>query len=345
MARAEAFGRDGQTILTAAWAAGAPPHLRALRQVEILRQVWLHQFYWDADGGLRWREGSALPPAALRFDLPYDTDAHYCVKRDVARSGYRVHLTETCDQGAPHFLVHVATTIAPVQDGQLTEVIHDDQAARRLAPAEHVVDTAYLTPAQVERAQRAHGITLLGPIAADHSHQAKAGQGFDEAAFTIDWDARQATCPQGSVSRAWRPLHIGGHDYIQIQFAQRDCSACPARSQCTDSADRPRALALLPHRSLHELQTRNRLEQRPPQWQQRYAIRAGIEATLSQTVRTCGLRRSRYRGLDRTHVQHVLTAMACNFTRLADWFGTTPTAPRRDSHFRTLCTSAGHTTA
>ncbi|MFI6689677.1 transposase [Streptomyces sp. NPDC050485] len=41
-------------------------------------------------------------------------------------------------------------------------------------------------------------------------------------------------------------------------------------------------------------------------------MRAGIEATLSQNIRNCGLRPSRYRGLARTHVQHVLTALACN---------------------------------
>ncbi|MFI1488822.1 hypothetical protein [Streptomyces sp. NPDC020747] len=81
--RAEEFGRDGQKLLTAAWAADAPTRLRMLRQVEILRQVWLHQYHWDREGQLSWREGTALPPASLRFDSPYDTDAHYCVKRDV----------------------------------------------------------------------------------------------------------------------------------------------------------------------------------------------------------------------------------------------------------------------
>ena len=63
---------------------------------------------------------------------------------------------------------------------------------------------------------------------------------------------------------------------------------------------------MLPIRELHEIQTRNRLDQATQNWQQRYAIRAGIEATLSQTVRTCGLRRTRYRGLARTHVAEVM---------------------------------------
>ncbi|MFI6663321.1 IS1182 family transposase, partial [Streptomyces sp. NPDC050523] len=337
--RAEEFGRDGQRLLTAAWAAGAPPRLRTLRQVEILRQVWIHQYYWDPEGQLRWREGTALPPASLRFDSPYDTDAHYCVKRDVEWSGYRVHFTESCDQDLPHLVVHVATTIAPVQDGQLTEKIHDDLATRRLAPAEHIVDTAYLSPAHIERAQLVHNITLLGPVLADNSRQAKAASGFDKTAFTIDWVNEQAICPRGATSTSWTKLNISGHTYLQARFAERDCRPCPDRARCTSSATHSRSIAVLP-RPLHEIQMRNRLDQQTEQWQRRYAIRAGIEATLSQNVRAHGLRRARYRGLARTHVQHVLTAMACNLSRLADWNDTTPSirpAPR----FRTLCTTAG----
>ncbi len=124
-ALAEAFGRDGQKVLAAAWAADAPPRLRTLTQVEILRRVWVHHYYWDARGRLRWRDGHALPPASLRFDSPYDTDAHYCVKRDTAWSGYRTHFTETCTSELPEVVVHVATTIAPVQDGELTAQIHE----------------------------------------------------------------------------------------------------------------------------------------------------------------------------------------------------------------------------
>ncbi|GAA3360166.1 hypothetical protein GCM10017744_041730 [Streptomyces antimycoticus] len=70
---------------------------------------------------------------------------------------------------------------------------------------------------------------------------------------------------------------------------------------------------------LHEIQTQIRLDQQTEQGQHSYAIRVGIEATLSQNVRAHGLRRSRYRGLARGHVQHVLTAMARKVARVADW--------------------------
>ncbi|MEV4037858.1 transposase [Streptomyces umbrinus] len=65
-----------------------------------------------------------------------------------------------------------------------------------------------------------------------------------------------------------------------------------------------------------------------------------MEATLSQNVRAHGLRRSRYRSLPRTHVQHFLTAMACNLSRLADWHDTIPSG-RRAPRFRALCNTAG----
>ncbi|MGW1729247.1 hypothetical protein ACWCQK_41290 [Streptomyces sp. NPDC002306] len=59
---------------------------------------------------------------------PYDTDAHDRTKNGTEWSGYRVHYTETCEEQRPEIVVHVACTIAPVQD---------DLARTALVPAEH----------------------------------------------------------------------------------------------------------------------------------------------------------------------------------------------------------------
>lgn len=64
--------------------------------------------------------------------------------------------------------------------------------------------------------------------------------------------------------------------------------------------------------------------------------RAGIEGTLSRGVRTMGLCRSRYLGLARTHLQHLLTAIAINLGRLAAWIGDTPAGRTRRSAFARL---------
>jgi len=68
-------------------------------------------------------------------------------------------------------------------------------------------------------------------------------------------------------------------------------------------------------------------------------MRAGIEGTLSQGVRTFELRRSRYIGLAKTHVQHVATAAAINLARLADWFAGIPKAQTRQTKFAALAAS------
>jgi transposase len=50
-----------------------------------------------------------------------------------------------------------------------------------------------------------------------------------------------------------------------------------------------------------------------------YARRAGIEGTISQGVRTFDLRRSRYIGLAKTHLQHILISLAMNLVRIIHW--------------------------
>lgn len=90
-------------------------------------------------------------------------------------------------------MVHVATTHSAVQDVEMTVIIHDDLAKRELLTCEHVVDSGYVTPAHIERAARVRGITLLGPVVADNSRQAKAGSGLAKSAFPVDRDRRQAT--------------------------------------------------------------------------------------------------------------------------------------------------------
>ena len=69
---------------------------------------------------------------------------------------------------------------------------------------------------------------------------------------------------------------------------------------------------------------------------QRYQCRAGVEGTLSQGVRAFGLRRTRYRGLEKTHLQHVAIAAAINIDRIVAWLEERPRATTRTSRFAAL---------
>src|SRR6476660_943835 len=74
-------------------------------------------------------------------------------------------------------------------------------------------------------------------------------------------------------------------------------------------------------RERHEALQAARVQQETAEWKEEYAVRAGIEGTLSQGVRGFGLRRCRYIGLAKARLQHVATAAAINVYRLSDWLG------------------------
>jgi transposase len=48
------------------------------------------------------------------------------------------------------------------------------------------------------------------------------------------------------------------------------------------------------------------------------------------------LRRTRYIGLAKTHLQHVITAAAINLKRIGDWLNDVPHATTRTSTFAAL---------
>jgi transposase len=83
-----------------------------------------------------------------------------------------------------------------------------------------------------------------------------------------------------------------------------------------------------------------RQRQRTETFQQRDALRAGIEATISQGVRAFDLRRSRYLGMPKTHLQHLGIATAINLVRLVAWLDGEPLAPTRVSAFERLYKAA-----
>jgi transposase len=69
-----------------------------------------------------------------------------------------------------------------------------------------------------------------------------------------------------------------------------------------------------------------RQRQETAEFTAQYARRAGIEGTHAQAIRRCGLRRVRYFGLAKTHLQHLLTAVALDVVRFDAWWRGTPQA-------------------
>ncbi len=112
---AEVVGRDGVRLLSAVDGEDAPAQLRELPAVEWLRRTWEDQYH-IGEREARWREAGELPPAGARSGSPYDPDARFGNKRSTTWTGYKIHLTETCDKDEPHLITRVETTQAHLSD-------------------------------------------------------------------------------------------------------------------------------------------------------------------------------------------------------------------------------------
>lgn len=363
-----AYARDGYALLQACYAERAPAWLRQIPAVQTLRVVLLQNYARtiteDGTEVIRRREkepeGDGLPPGHLRIASPYDTDARWGAKRDTFWLGYKLHISETCDDaprctcrdaaapggqaghstGCPHMvhpnlITHVATTDATVTDNQMTAPVHDALAARHLPPRRHYLDSGYLSAEAVVHAARSHGIALIGPLLANNSAQARSG-GYTQQAFTIDFDRKQATCPQGTVSSNWKPMRTrDGKDAISVRFDTATCRACPARHKCTTATWTGRQLFLRP-REIHQAAAAARAAEGSLPFQTDYARRAGAEGTIHQAIAITGSRRARYRGLAKTHLEHIYSATALNLLRLDAYWNGQPLDRRRTSHLARL---------
>jgi transposase len=268
---------------------------------------------------LRWREAGNLPPASRMIYSPCDVEARYGKKRDTEWKGYKVHLTECCDPEGPLVITDVQTTSAATTDFEVLPVVQADLAKRSLLPQEHLVDSGYMSAEHIVASELEHGVQLIGPVLPDPSWQSKTTGAFGNAAFTIDWEKRTARRPQGAASVSWvEGQNAHGHDIVQILFARKTCAVCPVRAHCTRSVAGPRTLRLSAQPQ-HEALQRARQREKTEEFQKTYAQRAGIEGALSQGVRTAGLRRARYVGLAKTHLQHLATATALNIVRIGAW--------------------------
>jgi transposase len=354
------YGADGYFLLEQAAAPAAPAWLRELPAVQALRRIWIQQFYREATGSrqeVRRREklpdGDGLPPGRTQLISPYDLDARYSVKRDHGWGGYKVHFTETCDvPGAPagagpdegpgpdegrgdppNLITAVATTEATVGDAAMTTAIHEQLDGRGFLPGEHLVDSGYPSAELIVHAARTFGITLVSPLLLDTSAQARAGAGYDKAAFAIDFDARQATCPQGTASSSWSPSQKIEGEAIVVSWPKSACLPCPARQLCTSG--KRRQITIRP-RELHEAVAAARAEQATAQWKARYAARAGVEGTMRQATHVTGIRRARYLGLPKTRLEHNLAATAINMIRLDAYWTGHPLDRTRTGHLARL---------
>jgi IS5 family transposase len=291
-------------------AESASKRVLELSEVKTLYTVWEQQFEREGD------ETKTRPPSGRGKgkDLvvtPHDPEARWSEKRGKDWVGGRLQVTETAeDKVTQQFITDIDVVAANRDDSEVVDEIHKRLEARGLKPQEHDVDQGYTSgPNLAQSATR--GIELLGPVAQDTAGKPK---GYKQSDFELDFEAKQATCPQGKIAPKWydRPSEENdGYVGAEIQF-KKACEGCPARAKCAPGKS-GRTLKVSPY---YPLLQQRRAEQETDSFKERYKRRAAVEGTISEIVRGHGGRRARYRGLAKARLQALFTGAAVNLKRL-----------------------------
>ena len=314
-ARLKQVGRDGFWLL-AQVERSAPAAVLELEEVANLRRVLGEQF----------PGGPGSPPAKKRptgdvIESPHEPEARRGQKRGQAWTGYKVQVTETCDEDVPRLIVDLEPTSALEGDSPQVAAIQARLERQGTPAGEQLVDQGYMSGGNIA-ASAARGVELVGLPLED----TKGAVGFRQADFHLDEPARQAICPAGERSAVWseRQRRPGEPPSIQVRFCGQTCQACVHFGVCTQSRQ-GRSLTLHPYRQV--LQAR-RQEASSEGYRHRLRLRAGVEGTISELTRAHGLRQARYRGLAKLRLQGLFTALAADLKRLARWWSA-PQRPNR----------------
>ncbi len=311
-------GRDGFWFLGQIERSGLEG-FSGLTEVETLRRVLKEQF----------PGGASSPPAIKRptgdvIETPHEPEVRYGTKRGQGWRGYKAQVTESCDEDRPHLIVDIEPTLAFAHDSPELPKVQARLQAQGTLPGEQYVDQGYMSAQGIVDSQEL-GIDLVGRPLGD----TRGVEGYSQADFQIDEQARQAVCPTGATSVVWgeRRSEEGRPVGIQIRFEGSTCRACEAFGRCTN-AKGGRCLELHPHRQVLEAR---RVEAKTESYRQRLRLRAGIEGTISELVRGHDLRHARYRGLAKLRLQEVFIALAVNLKRLGHWWAKVAQAGSRPS--------------
>ncbi|MDJ0766941.1 MAG: transposase [Myxococcota bacterium] len=249
---------------------------------------------------------------------PFDPDASYGHKG----GGYSTHITETCNnEDKPEIITDYETHGAARSDMGKTPDVLDRLASAELMPEVLYEDGGYPTvPSTIDIQDR--GVELVAPV--NRGWLGDDIMGRDR--FEFDEEGHITTCPVGHPPVDHRQLSNGSVGRtLHAVFNGDLCRACSKLEQCPVRAPNHRSKGDGPRQTkgnfrleiTRALRVRDDMfvAQQTDEWKERYAIRSGVEATMSELKRSHGIGRLRVRGLARVQFAVACKVIACNIKR------------------------------
>jgi transposase len=273
------------------------------KKKNMLRRILQENLEKDEDGDVKEKIHKEKPRDLLIS--PIDPDARAGRKSATKKFiGYKANVTETVDS---RFITNIIAMPGNRHDGRTAVEAITEQKELGLIPAKVIGDTAY-GEGLIRKELKEYGSEMVAPLCLIRSPRAAIV--FPKSMFKYDEKKKTLTCPQGVMTR--ESFHDYQKDITIYHFPLSKCSKCPVRSKCTNSADGRRTVSISSvNAELREAEIYNSTEQ----FKEDMKLRPPIEGKLSELTRYHGLRRARYRGLNKVGLQFYFTAAAVNIKR------------------------------
>jgi hypothetical protein len=245
-----------------------------------------------------------VPPSSS-LQSPHDPDATYGHKG----KGYEVQIAETCDEDNP-FQVATAVSVNGANESdqhQVEPTLEQIERTCGKAPEELNADSNYASGENILKAAE-HGTELVAPI----------GSKGPESPVTLgDFEIdetrnRVLQCPAGQCPIEHRPTR-GGKGMLAC-FEAKQCEGCFLQDVCP-AEPRGKDGRVIRFTPADVVVARRRVEQETPEFKERYKIRSGVEATMSESKRCHGLAKPRVRRRPRVELSARLKVLGLNIKR------------------------------
>jgi IS5 family transposase len=239
---------------------------------------------------------------------PVDPDARTGKKTNNKWSGYKAHLIMEEESG---IVTGVETTPANATDGsQLKPLLKEQAAVYSLKPQELTADEAYDWGENLEAL--ANHRTIANIALSKVNHRSGASY-FIVDDFLYDPENIQLMCPAGHIStNCYSEILYNNKSGYAFQFKASLCNTCPLKIRCVKNKAGRRVY--ISYYEPYFRLARERLA--TEEGKQAYRNRYKIEQKVADLTRYCGLRRCRYRGLERAGIHTLLATTVCNIKRM-----------------------------
>lgn len=251
---------------------------------------------------------------------PHNPEARYVRKGKQRVTGDKAFVTETCSsENKTQFITDVELLPATASDSDQQPEIQQRLIDNNFKPEKQYGDAGFVNGKTILKSEE-NGISLEGPSAGrSQSFEAyeQKDRPLDAGDFDISFDEHTGQlcvnkCPKGHVPTEQNRSEKT--DRILVHFDVSVCRACPESKRCPVRIGK-RAAAFTIDETGYTGAARHHKYMNDKEYRKECATRAGAEGTVSELTRAHGVRKSRHKDSNRTGLQLIFAAIACNVKR------------------------------